>query len=64
LVPELVAYALSQPVSLVVIGCDTPDQVKQLAAAARDFVPMTPEEQRTLEAAVAPYARRLNYYKA
>jgi predicted aldo/keto reductase-like oxidoreductase len=63
LVPELVAYALSQPVSLVVIGCDTPDQVRQLSAAARDFVPMTPEEQRTLEAAVAPYARHLMYYK-
>jgi len=63
LVPELVAYALSQPVSLVVIGCDTPEQVRQLAAAARNFTPMTPEEQRTLEEAVAPVARRLMYYK-
>ncbi len=63
LLPELVAYALSQPVSLVVIGCDTPGQVQALAAAARSFVPMTPEEQRTLEDSVAPYARRLMYYK-
>jgi aryl-alcohol dehydrogenase-like predicted oxidoreductase len=63
LVSELVAYALSQPVSLVVIGADTPDQVKELATAARNFVPMTPEEQRALEEAVAPFARQLMYYK-
>jgi aryl-alcohol dehydrogenase-like predicted oxidoreductase len=60
---ELVAYALSQAVSLVVIGADNPDQVRQLAAAARKFVPLTPEEQQALEAAVAPHARQLMYYK-
>jgi aryl-alcohol dehydrogenase-like predicted oxidoreductase len=63
LVGELVAYALSHPLSLVVIGADSVAQVKQLAAAARDFRPMTPEEQKALEAAVAPFARRLMYYK-
>ena len=60
---ELVAYALSQAVSLVVIGADHPDQVRWLAAAARKFVPLTPEEQQALEAAVAPHAMQLMYYK-
>ncbi len=60
---ELVSYALSQPVSLVVIGCDTPEQVKALAHAAENFVPMIPEEQKALEEAVAPFARGLMYYK-
>jgi aryl-alcohol dehydrogenase-like predicted oxidoreductase len=60
---ELVAYALSQPVSLVVIGCDTPGQVKALAHAAENFTPMTKEEQKALEEAVAPFAQRLMYYK-
>ena len=60
---ELVAYALSQSVSLVVIGADNPDQVRRLAAAARKFVPLTPEEQQALEAAVAPHAMQLMYYK-
>ncbi|MCX5893875.1 MAG: aldo/keto reductase [Deltaproteobacteria bacterium] len=60
---ELVAYALSQAVSLVVIGADKPEQVRLLAAAARDFKPMAPEEQRALEEAVAPHARQLMYYK-
>jgi len=62
-VRDLVHYALSQSVSLVVIGCDHPGQVTELAAAARDFTPMAPAAQRRLEAAVAPYARRLMYYK-
>jgi aryl-alcohol dehydrogenase-like predicted oxidoreductase len=63
LVPELVAYALSQPLSLVVVGADNPDQVRELAEAARNFIPMTPDEQLRLEAAVAPVARKLMYYK-
>ena len=63
LVWELLAYAWSQSVSLVVVGADNPEQVRLLAAAARDFVPMTPEEQRHLEEAVAPFARELMYYK-
>jgi aryl-alcohol dehydrogenase-like predicted oxidoreductase len=63
LVAELVAYALSQPLSLVVIGADTPEQVNDLAGAAQNFVPMTPEEQRALIEAVAPFARQLMYYK-
>jgi len=63
LVGELVAYALSHPLSLVVIGADSVSHVKQLAAAAQNFIPMTPEEQKALEAAVAPFARQLMYYK-
>ncbi len=60
---ELVAYALSQAVNLVVVGADNPEQVRLLAAAAREFIPMTPEEQQALEEAVAPFARELMYYK-
>jgi predicted aldo/keto reductase-like oxidoreductase len=63
LVKELLAYALSQSVTLAVVGADSVKQVEQLAAAVRDFVPMTPEEQHRLEEAVAPYARQLMYYK-
>jgi aryl-alcohol dehydrogenase-like predicted oxidoreductase len=63
LVPELMAYALSQSVTLAVVGADSARQVRELAAAAQAFTPMTPEEQRRLEEAVAPYARQLMYYK-
>jgi aryl-alcohol dehydrogenase-like predicted oxidoreductase len=57
-----IRYALAQDVSTVVIGCDDPEQVERNAAAAAGK-PMRPEEQRRMEKAVAPYARRLMYYK-
>jgi aryl-alcohol dehydrogenase-like predicted oxidoreductase len=63
LVGELLAYAWSHPVSLAVVGADSDVQVRQLAAAARNFIPMTPEEQHRLEEAVDPLARQLMYYK-
>jgi len=63
LVRELLAYALSQSVTLAVVGADSAKQVEHLAAAVREFTPMTPEEALRLEAAVAPYARQLMYYK-
>ena len=63
IVGELLAYAWSHPVSLAVVGADSAAQVRQLAAAARNFIPMTPEEQQTLEEAVDPIAQQLMYYK-
>jgi aryl-alcohol dehydrogenase-like predicted oxidoreductase len=62
-VKEFVHYALSQPVSLVVIGCDTPEHVRELTAAACDFQPMPEQAQRDLEEFVTPFARGLMYYK-
>ena len=62
-VKDFVTYALSQAVHLVVVGADSVAQVRELAAAARDFQPMSPEDQRLLEQLVAPYARGLMYYK-
>lgn len=62
-VQDFVHYALSQPVSLVVIGADDPAQVRELAAAARNFQPMAAAAQRDLEEFVAPFAKGLMYYK-
>jgi aryl-alcohol dehydrogenase-like predicted oxidoreductase len=62
-VQDFVQYALSQPVSLVVIGCDSPEHVRELAQAARDFQPMSAADQRRLEKSVASFAKGLMYYK-
>jgi aryl-alcohol dehydrogenase-like predicted oxidoreductase len=62
-VRDYVQYALSQPVSLAVIGCDSPEQLQELAAAARQFQPMAGEDQHRLEEAVIPFAKGLMYYK-
>jgi aryl-alcohol dehydrogenase-like predicted oxidoreductase len=56
-------FALSQPLSCVVIGCDTIEQLEQNEAFARDFEPMSKKELDALVSATAPFARELMYYK-
>jgi aryl-alcohol dehydrogenase-like predicted oxidoreductase len=56
-------YALTQPLSTVVIGCDDLLQVEENVRYATAFEPMTAEELRDLEDFVAPYARQLMYYR-
>ena len=62
-VKDIIAYSLSQPVNVIVIGADSVPQVQELAAAARNFQPMPLEKQRQLEEAVTPFAKGLMYYK-
>jgi aryl-alcohol dehydrogenase-like predicted oxidoreductase len=62
--PELlIRYALSQPVSLVIVGCKTPEEVRALCDAGRSFVPMTLEEQRKVVATFKPFSTQLAYYR-
>jgi aryl-alcohol dehydrogenase-like predicted oxidoreductase len=56
-------FALSQPVSLAVIGCDDVDQLEQNVGFAGAFKPMAEEKVQDLMNEVYPYARKLMYYK-
>jgi aryl-alcohol dehydrogenase-like predicted oxidoreductase len=56
-------FALSQPVSAVVIGCDDVAQLEQNADFAGSFEPMMPEDQQALVRDVSHFARQLMYYK-
>ncbi len=56
-------FALSQPVSNVVIGCDDIAQLEQNVKFAGSFKPMTQDEQQRLIRDVSPFARQLMYYK-
>lgn len=56
-------FALSQPITNVVIGCDSVDQLEENVGFARAFSPMSKEDMGTLIAEVAPYAKSLMYYK-
>lgn len=58
-----IRFALSQPVSNMVIGCDDVKQVEENVRLAQSFTPMSPEEQQELVRRLAPYARQLMYYK-
>lgn len=62
--PEvLIRYALSHPVTLVVVGCSSIQEVKTLAHVGQDFKPMPPEDMRRVEKLFAPHARKLAFYR-
>jgi len=59
----LLRYALTQEVSVVIVGCSTPDEVRILSDAGRDAEPLSGEEEEMLLALFRPYARRLAFYR-
>ena len=63
--PEiLIRYALSQPVSTIVLGCAGKEEVKVLAdAGTQPFKPMPTREQRQIEQIFHPHAKRLAFYR-
>lgn len=63
--PEiLIRYALSQGVTVGIVGCTTPVEVETLAKTGKGFEPLTEGEQKELTDAFSPYARRLAFYRA
>ena len=56
-------YALSQPITTAVIGCDSLQQLKENVSFATSFKTMAATEQREMVESVSRYARRLMYYK-
>lgn len=56
-------FALSQPITTAVIGCDSVAQLEENVEFAASFTPLSEEEQRELIAETAPFARQLMYYK-
>jgi aryl-alcohol dehydrogenase-like predicted oxidoreductase len=60
---ELFDYALSQPIHVAIIGCDTVEQVRANMAAAQNFRPMPPEQQHALENRLRPHASQMLYYR-
>jgi predicted aldo/keto reductase-like oxidoreductase len=59
----LFRYALSQPVTLIIVGCSQPIEVLALASLGRDFTPLTGDEQRILEQRFAPHAADFAFYR-
>ena len=63
--PELlIKYALSQDISLAIVGCSTPQEVITLAQAGRAFSPLTSKEQEEIEGVFRPNVPRLAYYRS
>ncbi len=58
----LVRYALSCGVALVIVGCSTPEEVRELAAAA-DLPLLSDAEKANVTELFAPHARELAFYR-
>jgi len=56
-------FSLSLPVTLGIIGCDNISQLEKNVEFARSFSPMDEDERNFLVELIAPYSRRLMYYK-
>jgi len=56
-------FALSLPVSTVVIGCDTIPQLEENVSFAKNFSSMPDAEMKGLIDKVKPFSRQLMYYK-
>jgi len=59
----LIRFALSQNITLAIVGCSKPTHVQTLAAVGRIFDPLSPIEQDILIDRFRPYARQLAYYR-
>jgi hypothetical protein len=60
---KLIRYALSQGITVVIVGCSTPAHVSTLASMERNFQPMSLEEQNSLVGWFQPHASKLAYYR-
>ena len=59
----LLRYALSQGITVAIVGCSSPEEVRTLAGVGREFQPLTQQEQSGLVDAFRPYARGLAFYR-
>lgn len=60
---EALTYVLSQPVSTVIIGCDTVAQLEENVAIATSFRQLSPAELARIESLTASYAADAAYFK-
>jgi len=62
-VGDFLRFAMSQPITAAVVGCDTIEQLEMDARIAQGFEPMPEKDQEILITKVTSYARELMYYK-
>jgi aryl-alcohol dehydrogenase-like predicted oxidoreductase len=60
---EAMYYALSHPVSTVIIGCDDPRQVEENVRLAREFTPLSEAQLAELAAKTEPIKRQALFFR-
>lgn len=62
--PELlIRYALSCDITLPIIGCSTPAEVRTLASLGQEIKSLPERQKENLETIFKPYAHRLAFYR-
>ncbi len=62
--PEtLIRYSLSQEITLPIVGCKSPEEVKTLAAAGERLGPLSAGERKILVDKFRPYATSMAFYR-
>jgi len=59
----LIRFALSQEVTVAIVGCTSRKEVQTLAGVGRDWEPFSPDEQREIIDFFRPYAAKLADYR-
>ncbi|MCJ7641158.1 MAG: aldo/keto reductase [Desulfobacterales bacterium] len=62
-IENFLRFALTQPITTAVVGCDTIEQLEMNVRIAQSFEPMPEKDQEILINKVKSYARELVYYK-
>jgi hypothetical protein len=58
-----VYYVLSQPVSTIIIGCDSIPQLEENVQLARNFTPLTEKQQAELVVRAEPVAKPSLFFR-
>lgn len=61
---EAMSYVLTLPVSTVIVGCSTVEEVEENCAIARSWSPLAGDEMARLEGLARPYERDATFFKA
>jgi aryl-alcohol dehydrogenase-like predicted oxidoreductase len=60
---EAMFYALSRPVSTVIIGCDTIAQLEENVQLAREFTPLSDNQLAELVKRVEPVSKQSLFFR-
>jgi aryl-alcohol dehydrogenase-like predicted oxidoreductase len=60
---EAMYYALSLPVSTIVIGCDSVQQLEENVKLAREFTPLTERQMQSLTARAEPVSKAALFFR-
>jgi len=60
---EAMYYALTLPVSTVIVGCDSIKQLEENVQLARDFTPLSAHQMTTLAARAEPVSKQAMFFK-